>query len=222
MHPKCCFKTFPTEFSSWTSIRSHCAHPKSLTEIVEISDPEQPSMFAWDQLLCSLVERWSSVANPPRNPSKDQSPAGTGPDTYISNFDAKESFPVVVENCQLLELLQLLPDIPCIFSQLMGLVNIWLDRKPTYSQLEEKSQAQVVTLKLSAASRDNSFLVRSLLHAKARFLCPWFHPPKPISLLFRLWWKWWGEAITTGQVEETANVMTSCLDSLWQQLIPKE
>lgn len=87
------------------------------------------------------IPSWGTVSYllylPPRNPNKDQSPANT----YISNFDAKESFPVVVENWHFLKLFQLLPDIPCIFSQLMGLINVWLDRKSTYSQLEEKRQA---------------------------------------------------------------------------------
>lgn len=52
----------PANFSSWTSLRSHCGHPKPLTE-VEISDPEQPSTLAWDQLFCSPAERWSSAVN---------------------------------------------------------------------------------------------------------------------------------------------------------------
>lgn len=208
MHPNCCFKTFPSQFllmnipqiSLWACKLSHrnsgnirpwaafhvclrsallqtsgamkqCSQSTGLRS----SSPDKPKQhegFLPEELSHYLLYL------PPRNPKKDQSPVGTGPDTYIGNFDAKESFPVVVENCQILKLLQLFPDIPCIFSQLMGLVNIWLDRKSTYSQLEEKRQAQVGTLKLSAASRDNSFLVCSLLHSKARFLCSWFHLPQ--------------------------------------------
>lgn len=68
-------------------------------------------------------------------------PADTGLDTYFSNFHPKDSFPVVVDICQILKLLQLVLDLPCFFGQIMSLVSVHGDRKTIYNQLEEKRQA---------------------------------------------------------------------------------